>query len=150
MLPYFGKSLAIVTDDCSNSGFRVIMSAMRIEFFDDPLQESRSRGEVRFNQLGLYVFEDRQRIAVGFDITPFRDRPSIDVSIVSEVAVQEASLSIIEAMQTNFNLTMHLREPILDHQYEIQAILYYRTDDGDRVVVDRMSRLFDLNKVGEQ
>ena len=126
------------------------MSAMRIEFFDHPLQESRSRGDVHFNQLGLYVFEDRQRIAVGFDITPFRERPSIDVSIVNDTGMEQASLSIIEAMQTNFNLTMHLRESIPDLQYEIQAILYYRTADGDREVVDSTSRLFDLNEVGEQ
>jgi hypothetical protein len=123
---------------------------MRIEFFDNPLQESRSRGEVRFNRLGIYVFEDRQRIAVGFDITPFRERPSIDVSIVNNTGAEEASLSIIEAMQSNFNLTMHLREPVADHQYKIQALLYYRTAGGDREVVDKLSRLFDLNEVGEQ
>ena len=123
---------------------------MRIEFFENPLQESHSRGNVRFNQLGLYVFEDRQRIAVGFDITPFRERPSIDVSIVNDTGMEQASLSIIEAMQTNFNLTMHLRESVPDHQYEIQATLYYRTADGDREVVDSTSRLFDLHEVGEQ
>ena len=79
---------------------------MRIEFFDNPLQGSRSRGEVRFNKLGIYVFDDRQRIAVGFDITPFRERPSIDVSIVNNTGAEEASLSIIEAMQSNFNLKL--------------------------------------------
>ena len=123
---------------------------MRIEFFDNPLQESRSRGDVRFNQLGIYVFEDRKRIAVGFDVTPFRERPSIDVSIVNNTGAEEASLSIIEAMQSNFNLTMHLRDPVPDRQYNIQALLYYRTADGDREVVDNISRLFDLNEVGEQ
>ena len=123
---------------------------MRIEFFDNPLQGSRSRGEVRFNKLGIYVFDDRQRIAVGFNVTPFRERPSIDVSIINNTGAEEASLSIIEAMQANFNLTMHIREPVPDRQYEIQALLYYRTTDGDREVVDSISRLFDLNEVGEQ
>ena len=123
---------------------------MRIELFNDPLQQSRSRGEIRFNKLGIFIFEDRQRIAVGFDITPFRERPSIDVSIVNITGKEEASLSIIEAMQSNFTLTMHLREPAPDRQYEIQARLYYRTADGDREVVDSISRLFDLNEVGEK
>jgi hypothetical protein len=123
---------------------------MRIEFFDNPLQESRSRDKVRFNKLGIYVFDDRQRVAVGFDITPFRERPSIDVSIVNNSGAEEASLSIIEAMKPNFNLTMHLREPVPDRQYEIQASLYYRSTDGDREIVDSISRHFDLNEVGEQ
>jgi len=126
------------------------MTIMRIEFFDNPLQESRSRGEVRFNQLGIYVFEDRQRIAVGFDLTPFRERPSIDVSIVNHAGVEEASLSVIEAMQARFNLTMHLHEPASNQNYHIKAYLYYRAASGERKVVDSISRQFDLINVGEQ
>ncbi len=126
------------------------MTTMRIEFFDNPLQELRSRGKVRFNQLGIYVFEDRQRIAVGFDITPFRERPSIDVSIVNHDGVEEASLSVIEAMQASFNLTMHLREPDSDPNYHIRASLYYRADSGEKKVVDSIIRKFNLINVGEQ
>ncbi len=122
---------------------------MRIEFFEDPLKEPHSREDVRFKQLGLYIFDDRRRVAVGFDITPFRERPSIDVLITNESGAEEASLSIIEAMQSNFNLTMHLRNPSQDQNYQVQAYLYYRTSDGIRQVVDRISRKFDLVSTGE-
>lgn len=142
--------LLIPKDDCSNLEIRVIISDMRVEFFDNPLQEPRSREEIRFNQLGLYVFEDNQRLAVGFDITPFQDRPSIDVSLANSNGVEEASMSIIEAMQSNFSLTMHLPEQTSESLYQIQAILYYRTADGDRHVVDTIRRDVDMGKIGEQ
>lgn len=123
---------------------------MRVEFFDDPLEEPRSRNDVRFNQLGLYIFEDRKRIAVGFDITPFRQRPSINVSITDKSGAEEASLSIIEVLQSNFNLTMHLRTQDTENPYHIQAQLYYRSDRGELEIVDEISREFVLSTWGEQ
>ena len=47
-----------------------------INFYDEPPESSRSPEDVRLKSLGLYVHEDGRRVAVGFDITPFQERPS--------------------------------------------------------------------------
>ena len=115
---------------------------MRIEFYDDPLKGPRSREDVRFNQLGLYVYDDRRRIAVGFDITPFLERPSVEVTITNAAGEVAANLTVIETMQPNFNLTMHLRDKNPADPYQIEAILFYQATDGERKLVDNMTKTF--------
>lgn len=125
-----------------------------INFYDDSDMQGRPREEVRLNQLGLYVYEDGRRIAVGFNITPFRERPSIEVTATNGRGEVAGSMSIIEAMTPNFNVTMHLRDDDPTDRYEIQAILYYRSEDGDaegeRLLVDRKSATVDISQPGEQ
>ena len=123
---------------------------MRIQLYEDPLQGALPKEDVRFNELGLFVYDDGRRVAVGFDITPFLERPSIQVLVTNEVGQEAASLSIIEAMQANFNLTLHLRDDPQTANYSIEAQLYYISPDGERLVVDKVTRTFDSSVPGEQ
>jgi hypothetical protein len=129
---------------------------MRIQFYDDPAMSPRPREEVRFNQLGVYVYEDRKRVAVGFDITPFIERPSIQVTILNEEGLEVSNLTVIETMQPNFNLTMHMQLPTHrqvekpSESYRLEATIYYRTTEGERQVVDRETRTFNPSKTGQQ
>jgi hypothetical protein len=123
---------------------------MRVQFYDDPVGGVNSRDKVRFNQLGLFIYEDGRRIAVGFDITPFAERPSIEVLVTNKDGVEAASLTVIEAIENRFNLTMHLRDSQPSSPYKIEAILYYQLPDSERVIVDKIVRNFDSTKPGEQ
>lgn len=123
---------------------------MRVQFYDNLDGGPRSREQVRFNKLGLYMYEDGQRVAIGFDITPFMERPSILVRVRNANGEEAASLSVIEAMQPNFNLTLHLRDGDRRDPYEVEAILYYVDDEGDRQVCDRHTRSFKTSKPGDQ
>ncbi len=123
---------------------------MRIQFYDDPVGGDYTRDNVRFNQLGLFVYEDGRRIAVGFDITPFQERPSIEISVINSAGIDSAKLSVIEAIEPQFNLTMHLRDSEPINPYTIEAILYYQSLDNERVIVDKIARIFDSTKPGEQ
>ncbi len=124
---------------------------MKVQFFDDPTRGPVSREDVRFNGLGLYLYEDRQRVAVGFDITPFRERPNIEVIVRNEEGEEAASLYVIEAIQPNFNLTMHIKDHSESDQYEVEAILYYTSqENGQRIVVDRLKKTLDITQIGEQ
>ncbi|MDX1614599.1 MAG: hypothetical protein R3300_09835 [Candidatus Promineifilaceae bacterium] len=124
---------------------------MEIHFFDDPQQGRLPREEVRFNQLGLYVYEDGRRVAVGFDITPFQERPSIDVAVRNEAGDIVGTLTVIEALQPNFHLTLHLRDEGAAENYELEAQLYYlEAEERRRLVVDRLSRTFDATQPGDQ
>jgi hypothetical protein len=123
---------------------------MRVQFFEDPLRGPRPREEVRFNQLGLFVHEEGRRIAVGFDITPFLDRPSIEVVVTNESGQEAATLSIIEATQPNFNVTVHLRDDEPNELYTVEAYLYYTSPGEPRTVVDTATRTFNASRPGEQ
>jgi hypothetical protein len=123
---------------------------MRIQFYDDPRGELRPREEVRFNQIGLFVYEDKKRVALGFDITPFAERPSIQVTVKDSEGAEAANLSVIEALQPNFTITIHLRDGSPIREYHLEAILYYLEEDGKRLIVDSTKKSFDATKPGEQ
>ena len=123
---------------------------MRIQFYDDLDGGARSREEVRFNELGLYVYEDGRRVAIGFNLTPFLERPSILVRVTNANDEEAASLSVIEAMEPNFNLTVHLRDGGSLNPYRLEAFVYYISEDGDRQISDRQVKVFDSSKPGDQ
>ncbi len=123
---------------------------MEINFFDDPSKMPKSREDVRVKQLGLYLHEDRRRVSVGFDITPFIERPCIEVTAVNERGERAGSLHVIDTLDANFSLVMHLRDKEPTDTYEITAVLYYATPETDRVNVHTFTRSLDLNKIGEQ
>ncbi len=123
---------------------------MRVQFYDDLDGGPRSREEVRLNELGLFVYEDRLRVAVGFNLTPFLERPSILVRVTNAGGEEAASLSVIEAMQPNFNLTLHLRDSGAGDPYEVETIIYYLSEDGDRQISDRQVKSFSVATPGDQ
>lgn len=123
---------------------------MRIQFYDDPSGGLHPREEVRFNQLGLFIYEDEKRVALGFDITPFAERPSIQVIVKDSEGEEAANLSVIEALQPNFNITIHLRNESPNGVYHLEALLYYIEENGNRLVVDSTKKSFDATQSGEQ
>ena len=123
---------------------------MRVHFFDDPVAVPRPPEQVRFNQLGLYVYEDRRRIAVGFDISPFQERPSIAVSVDSQNGDEVSALSVIAADRSSFNLTLHLPHNYPYEKCTVHALLYYTKNDGQRMVVDSVTKSLDLSEAGNK
>ena len=125
---------------------------MRVNFFDDPLQTPKPRDEVRLKKLGIYVYPDRRRVAIGFDVTPFLERPSIEVKVVNGAGEAAANLSIIELLETNFTMTMHLRDLEPANPYQAQIEVYYASPDEDmlRQVVDTKVKEFDVTEPGEK
>lgn len=123
---------------------------MNIRFFDDPLESPNSREDVRIKQLGLYVFEDKRRVAVGFDITPFLERPSIDVDAVNANGQFAGTMTIVNANAPNFTLTLHLRDKEPTDSYTIRVTLYYASPESDRQDVHTMTRTVDVTRPGTQ
>lgn len=121
-----------------------------INFYDDPERRGNAREDVRLKQLGLYVYEDGRRVAIGFNLTPFAERPSIDVTATNSAGQIAGSMTVIEALSPNFNLTMHLRDEEPTGVYEIEAVVYYKDEDGTRVDVDRKRGSIDVTAPGEQ
>jgi hypothetical protein len=120
---------------------------MEIKFFEETPQP---REEVRIKQLGLYLYPDRRRVQVGFVLTAFGERPSLQVTITNPQGQEVGSLHVIETLETNFSLTMHLRDKEPADSYTVTATLYYATPETEREDVHTISRVLDGTRVGEQ
>lgn len=122
---------------------------MQISFYDDPEKAPKSREDVRLNDLGLYVYPDGRRIAVGFNLTPFIEKPCLEVRVVNAHGEPAGWLNVIETMETNFSITIHLRDKEPTNQYEVTAVVYYQTPETDRTDVHRLVKRFDATRPGE-
>jgi hypothetical protein len=123
---------------------------MDIQFYDDPLEQPRPREEVRIRQIGLFIYPDLRRFAFGVELTPFRERPSLEVLITNGEGEPAGALNVIETLTPNFNLTMHLRDRETANPYELTAILYYSWPDRDKEEVQRQTVMFEVVEPGEQ
>ena len=122
---------------------------MQIEFFDDPLRQPKARDEVRIKQIGLFIHDDLRRISFGLELTPFLERPSIQVTIHNGQGDPAGALTVIETMTPNFSLIVHLRDEDIFDPYELTAEIYYATPETVRLEVDRQTVTFNAAIPGE-
>ncbi len=116
---------------------------MHIQFFDDPLKKPGAREDVRLLRLGFYVYPDRRRVAVGFELTRFFERPSLEINLTNSLGEPAGTLMVIEALEPNFTLTVHLRDTQPADEYAATAILYYTDEPGaPRQIVQVVSGTF--------
>ena len=126
------------------------MHPMHINFYDDPLQAPKTRDEVKLNQIGLYIYPEGRKVAVGLDITPFLERPSIEITVLNEHGERAAALTVIESLERNFTMTLHLRDKELTRLYQIQVVLYYsNVETREWLTVDNQTATFDVTRPGE-
>jgi hypothetical protein len=116
---------------------------MHIQFFDDPLKRPGSREDVRILRLGFYVYPDRRRVAVGFELTRFIERPSLEIELTNSLGEPAGTLTVIEALEPNFTLTVHLRDTQPADEYAANVVLYYTDEPGaPRQVVQQVTGSF--------
>ncbi len=123
---------------------------MDIKFFDDPLEQPRPREEVRIRQIGLYLYPDLRRMMFGVELTPFVERPSIEVIITNGEGTPAGSLHVIETLTPNFSLTMHLRDSETINPYTLTAVLYYSWPDREKIEIERREVTFEVTEPGEK
>lgn len=122
-----------------------------INFFDDGIELPKAREDVRLKNLGVFVYDDGRRVAVGFELTPFRERPSLEVRATNARGEKAGSMTVIEALSPNFSLTMHLRDNDPTNVYEIAALVYYDDKDGEgQMEVDQKRVTIDVTRPGDQ
>ena len=106
----------------------------------------RAREEVRFGEVGLKPYGDGRRVKLNFTLTPFVERPSVDIAVTNTLGHEVASMSLIEAMDTEFEFTIHLRGPQPKGEHTLHLTIFYpKNDDApteDRQVVDARLQTF--------
>jgi hypothetical protein len=123
---------------------------MNITFFDDPLEGPRVPEEVRVRQIGIYIHEDKRRVAVGVEMTPFRQRPSLEITLKNARGETAATMTVIEALRPEISFTLHLRDSNPTVEYETAVTLYYATPETERQNVHTATVYFDIDGPAEQ
>lgn len=106
----------------------------------------RAREDVRFAEVSVRPYSDGRRVKLNFTLTPFMERPSVDIAVTNALGNEVASLSLIEAMDTEFEFTVHLRGPEPKGEHTLHLTMFYpKSDDApteNRQIVDERTRTF--------
>ncbi len=95
-------------------------------FFPDPNDPPLPPEQVRIRRLSAEPWDDRRRVRVYLEVTPFQKRPHAEIRILNERGEEVANLSIIGTMLPKMAFTVHLREAHPGGVYTVHASLYYQ------------------------
>ncbi|MCC7362542.1 MAG: hypothetical protein IT317_23880 [Anaerolineales bacterium] len=111
----------------------------------EDLPTPRPRAEVRITEAAIRPYSDGRRMRLHFALTPFEERPSLEAVITNPAGADVASVDLIEAMDTAFDFTLHLRGPEPDGPHTLRLTLFYRVSDDPasaRQIVDERTLAF--------
>lgn len=69
--------------------------------------------------------EDARRVRIHLEVTPFLERPNLEVTITDAEGEEVASVSIIESIDDRMVFTMHIRKEEIIGQYGLAASIAY-------------------------
>jgi len=116
-----------------------------IQFYE-PAEAPLPPDEVSFREFVVEPLADGRRVRLSLSITPFQQRPSIEVEILDPGGQQMSLTSIVEATDVSMSLTMHMRGEATTGEYTALARLYYPPHPP----VDQARAAFQLPAAGGQ
>ena len=106
----------------------------------------RAKEDTRFDAVSVKPYGDGRRVKLNFKLTPFMERPSVDARVTNALGSEVASMSLIEALDTEFDFTLHLRGPEPKGEHTVHLILFYPWRDDapteERQIVDEQTATF--------
>jgi hypothetical protein len=98
-----------------------------MEFFtNDPGIVRYPPNEIQLLDLRADSDPERKRLRVALDLTPFQQRPNIELELTDSSGNEVASASIIEPVGWKLELTLHIRKPgQTNGKYTLVASLFY-------------------------
>ena len=91
--------------------------------------------EVRVRDFRVEPYPDGKRVRVFLELTPFQKRPSGELIITDLLGNQVATANIIETIDPQMELTMHLRTPDPQGEFTARVLIFY-TDSLEDIVED--------------
>ncbi|MDH5508120.1 MAG: hypothetical protein OEZ02_12935 [Anaerolineae bacterium] len=109
-------------------------------FFTDPNDIPLPPEEIRVRSLEARPWPDGRRVEVRMAITPFKERPNLEVQIVNQTGDDVATLSVVETVEAQMDFTMHIREPNPGGSYQVKMQVFYSDLDSlDPETTDKTS-----------
>jgi hypothetical protein len=95
-------------------------------FFFDSDEAPLPRDQVRITELTAQPYPDGSRVHMQVNITPFLERPSLEIYARKDGGPIVAEMSVIETMTPRLEFTLHIRGvESLPGDYSLRAELYY-------------------------
>jgi hypothetical protein len=98
---------------------------MNVDFFESGAAP-QPRDKIRIERLEAQPYADGWRVKITIEVTPFQERPSLEIRVRSRENQPVAQLSVIETMHRHMEFTVHIRgvsSPVGDYTAEVD--LYY-------------------------
>ncbi|HLF28521.1 MAG TPA: hypothetical protein VJG32_19475 [Anaerolineae bacterium] len=95
-----------------------------IHFFDNLDDGPHPTEAVRITDVRADLLPDRRRVVVTVNLTPFFEKPNLDVTLL-RAGEEVRSLSVIGAMQPEMQLTLHLPAGDVRGSYTAQVDLVH-------------------------
>jgi hypothetical protein len=95
-------------------------------FIHDPNELQLPPEEVRLREVKVTTQANGSRVKIYIELTPFIERPNVDVTITGTSGKEVAHTSVLETMLSKLELTMHLRQPEQGSEYAIETTVYYQ------------------------
>ena len=111
--------------------------------------------EVRIHLLRVDPLPNGRLVRVYLEVDPFQKRPNADLTISDNEGREVASTSIIESIDRNIEIRMHVPGAVREVEYSLKAILFYAEFESEsnsetvikpfeRRVVDTAETLFTI------
>ncbi len=94
-------------------------------FFDNPNDLPVPPEEMAIRKLTVQPYEDGRRVAVDFEITPFQEKPNMEIDVRNSKDLLVATLSVVEAIEHKMSFTLHLREETPGGEYTLKMDVFY-------------------------
>ena len=120
-------------------------------FFENPNDPPVAPEDVKIRSLTAKPYEDGRRVSVEFEITPFEEKPNLEMVVLNEAEEIVATFSVLEAIENKMSFTLHLREANPGGEYLLKMIIFYTDlsslEDEETVIKDM---LLDKRQIVEQ
>jgi len=104
----------------------------------EPDDIPRPPDEVEILSFNAQPYEDGKRVLISITFTPFQENPSADVLVFDQDNNQIAKANIIETIDPETEITIHLRQQKPQGQYRVTIQAYYLQhelpDEGSETV----------------
>lgn len=94
-------------------------------FFNDPNDKPLPPEDVHIRKLDAKLWPDGKRVAVRFALSPFINRPNIELKIISTNGEELAELNVVEVLDTEMEFTMHLRKENEEGSHKLVMRVFY-------------------------
>ena len=87
--------------------------------------------EVRICALRVDPLPNGRQVRVYLEVDPFQKRPNADLMIIDNEGLEVASTSIIESIDRNIEIRMHVPGAVREREYSLKGILFYAEIEGE-------------------
>ncbi len=89
-------------------------------------------------------YPDGRRVALRIELTPFQQRPNLEIKAKNATGEGVGVVSVVEAMGHRMSLTFHLRGPQPAGWHELDIRLFYQVEERGEVSVDERKIEFEI------